>query len=403
MPSHTQSPHGRIKDLPDYSYDDVDYGTMLDVARGRRFRGSLEKLAKSTSERYEPSYIPENTYKVEMGEAEKLGKDKAWMDALRKMVHTGGGKVRVLKEEDGIATITTQHAWGFNMGELKIPKSALKKATILPMQIVQPWTDANGNPVNPDKMQIQPLRARRDYGEIEAEIVKRMMEAAEYYFTKEEMALPKEAHQLFNNQSELYEEASNADKQMSYWLDEMSKRMSLVHYHQMVYGFPQIEYKDKSWVLITTPMKLVQRAREKVDNDYDGDWSLLVDIVRATIGVNKYDEIGEVIRILRQAGMKLARRPKDFFKDSRDDGYRGIHLNIVLPNGHIGELQIHIKPILKARDEELHQGYEVLRNLDTIMRQEGRKDYTPKEKELKDTINDLMKIRFDEVWERAER
>jgi hypothetical protein len=45
------------------------------------------------------------------------------------------------------------------------------------MQMVRPWTDANGNPVEPDKMQIQPLRARRDYGEIEGEIAMRMKEA----------------------------------------------------------------------------------------------------------------------------------------------------------------------------------------------------------------------------------
>jgi hypothetical protein len=721
MPSH-QSPHGRIKELPDYSYDDVDYGTMLDMAQGRRFKGSLTAMerdpryeglwqeleqeiqdsfnkkdsqfvlngtwkkfygkvvgldiyavdgdwvrsnlsvifmhgghgyvhefipqneiwisthhpvdcgcegvsadrrvsanyfksctvheitefkemakgvpyvdahetaniaemelgllpspeaeryvAKSTSERcYEPSYIPENTYKVEMGAAEKLDKSKEWMDALRKMVHTGGGKVRVTKEEDGVATITTQHAWGFNMGELKVPKSVLKKAgNILPMQMVQPWTDAYGNPVEPDKMKIdrkamefptqdamkrylkdhpaadkskhtvkenkkepakkesepyvikdlnpsggifvkhesekrqnavlsdnlttydktadlspddmvviyrgtvkgqdeiaggdfittnkqlakdyagtgkiiekkvracdiiddpseplgeeyiyipkekqkwvkpsdgkkacmQPLRRRRDYGEIEAEITKRMMESAESYFTREELALPAEAHQIFNDQSELYKAASTADKQLSYWLDEISKRLSLVHYHQIAYGFPQIDYKDKSWILITTAIKNTQRAKEKVENDYAGDWSLLVDMVRATIGVNKYEEIGEVIRVLRQSGMKLARRPKDLFKDLRDDGYRGIHLNIVLPNGHIGELQIHIKPILEARDEELHQGYEVLRNIDNIMRSEGRDNYTPEEKELKQTINDLMKTRFDEVWAKAE-
>ncbi len=68
MPFHSQSPHGRIKDLPGYSYDDVDYGTMLDVARGRRF--------------------------------------KAWHN-------------------------------------------------IMPMQLERPWTDADGNPVDPDKMKVE--------------------------------------------------------------------------------------------------------------------------------------------------------------------------------------------------------------------------------------------------------
>lgn len=53
---------------------------------------------------------------------------------------------------------------------------AAKTAVYRPIQMVKPWTDADGNPVEPDEMQMQPLRRRPDYGEIEMEIEKRMKE-----------------------------------------------------------------------------------------------------------------------------------------------------------------------------------------------------------------------------------
>ena len=53
-----------------------------------------------------------------------------------------------------------------------------KTAVYRPIQMVKPWTDASGNPVEPDKMQMQPLRRRPDYGEIEMEIEKRMKESS---------------------------------------------------------------------------------------------------------------------------------------------------------------------------------------------------------------------------------
>lgn len=48
-------------------------------------------------------------------------------------------------------------------------------AAYRPIQMVKPWTDAYGNPVEPIQ---QPLRRRPDYGDVEMEIGKRMKESA---------------------------------------------------------------------------------------------------------------------------------------------------------------------------------------------------------------------------------
>jgi len=129
---------------------------------GRRVR-ALDTLIPSPMGDYQPNY-PQNAYRVQMTEAEKIaeGKDSRWLEDLRRMVQIGGGKVIVKEEKGDNAVITVNHPWGHNMGNLSIPKSALKKAQF---QLVTP------------EPMIQPLRRRRDYGEIEAEIVKRMKEA----------------------------------------------------------------------------------------------------------------------------------------------------------------------------------------------------------------------------------
>lgn len=334
MGHFSPSPHGRIKDLPGYSYDDVDYGTMLDVARGRRFQVA---------------------------------------------------------------------------------------AKYFPMEMVRPWTDANGNPVNPGPIKLQrlrpidysapvaseqmqqPLRGRPDYGEIEMEIEKRMGQIASMiassFFTNEEMSLPKGAHQSVNTPTELFKQAEEADIQMRVWLEEISKKLALRHYHQIKYGCPQIDFDDEGAILITTPVKSFERSEEKVKGEYGGDWSMLIDMVRATIAVDTIGQVAEVLDVLRKSGMKLARRPKDKFEAPDKYGFRNVHLNMVLPNGHIGEIQVHVKSVLKVR-EDMHKFYEVAREIEADAEKAG-KDMTREENIITSEIQKLVTKRYSEAWEKA--
>jgi hypothetical protein len=279
MPNTHSNPHGRIKDLPQYQYGDVDFDTMLDVAKGRRFKGSLIAMDFPTQDAYD-KYMKEHpdadkskhTVKETQKEPAKkepakkhdvveltsiarkkykgnklfggncgqfaLGLAKHLIDIGAKDVKLGliteknddldGNDVDELqKSEPKIYHVFVQHGgkWYDGSGEIDedyISKFAQerygddnpdmwidiavddkarkliewetdwdiswdkfhslfsgKKAwhNVMPMQMVKPWTDADGNPVNPEKTMIQPLRARRDYGEIEGEIAMRMKEA----------------------------------------------------------------------------------------------------------------------------------------------------------------------------------------------------------------------------------
>jgi hypothetical protein len=106
---------------------------------------------------------------------------------------------------------------------------------------------------------------------------------------------------------------------------------------------------EKGGMLFIAPLKDRVRAREKVERQYDSNWSKLLDLVRCTIAVDTWEEIRPLIRALMESGMKLACRPKDRFAEPLDSGYRDLWLNIVMANGHIAEMQIHLKKILEAK------------------------------------------------------
>ena len=383
---------------------------------------------RSTSEKgYEPSIDRANLYKVEMSEAKEVAesmgeKGEAWLEKLRKMLKMGGGKVQKVRDEGGSAVVTMSHPWGINMGTLKVPMKALRVAgNIPPMQMVQPWTDAYGKPVNPGDIKVpysrpveygapvaseqtqEPLRGRPDYGEIEMEIEKRMGQIASIiassYLTEEEAAMPEEAHQLVDTQAELFKQAEEADKQMRVWLEEVSKKLALRHYHQISYGCPKVDFDDEGAILITTPTKKIERSVEKVNGDYKGDWSKLLDIVRATIGVDNIGEVDGVMGVLRESGMVLARRPKDKLTNPDRFGFRNIHMNIRLPNGHIGELQINLKSILKVR-EEMHKYYEMVREVEAEA-EKGGKDLSVEEKVVVGDLVELLLKKYTDAWTKA--
>jgi hypothetical protein len=451
MGHFSPSPHGRIKDLPGYQYGDVDFDTMLDVARGRRFKGFLKNAGiqrgnilfsehdgfsvkginnrrfmynpKTSEILFSGSNIDKSSHAQEWYDVKVKGN---FDDCVRGWIGWGGSyrngvihfappivganintgfDALLMFKRHGASDKTIVRGFGErreqSMEEVLNPSQ--KMATnIMPMQIVKPWTDAYGNPVNPEQMQI-PLRNRPDYGEIEMEIEKRMGRMSSMiissFLTKEELDLPKEVHQIVNTRPELFKAAEEADTQMRIWLEGISKKLGLRHYHQIEYSMPQIDYEDKGSILITTPIKKIERSDEKVKSDYKGDWSLLLDVVRATIAIDAIDKIDEVMRVLRESGMVLARRPKDRFTNPADNGFRNIHLNIRLPNGHIGELQVHVKPMLKAT-EDTHKYYKVVREIEAEAEKTG-KDLTTEEKVVVGEVKKLVSQKYNEAWVKA--
>lgn len=111
------------------------------------------------------------------------------------------------------------------------------------------------------------------------------------------------------------------------------------------------------------PMKTEESASRKVNSKYGGDFSKLGDLVRGSIGFDSVDQLKDGIEKLKAAGLKLATKPDNKFIKPTDAGYRDMNLNFEMPNGVVGELQLHLKPILNAKSEG-HKDYEMTRLLD---------------------------------------
>jgi len=156
----------------------------------------------------------------------------------------------------------------------------------------------------------------------------------------------------------------------------------------------------KGPIIITAPLKGKERSKEKVEADYGGDWSKLKDVVRASVGVDSFEQVEEVVQKLRDMGMELAEKPTDRFANPTSAGYRDIKISVKYPNGHIGELQIHLKSILKAK-EQAHKDYEVVRSIEAKAKKEGREDLTDEEQKVVDEANDKMKKAYEDAWEGA--
>ena len=220
------------------------------------------------------------------------------------------------------------------------------------------------------------------------------------YFSDKERSLPKSVSQPVKDMDGLYKSAEEAQEKMLDWLDKgegVDKEIGARHYTE----YPSDEELSKPGpVLLTAPLKGKKRAQEKVDTDYDGDWSQLTDIVRATIAVDHVDEIDKTMGVLRKSGMKIARKPKDRFAEPTEAGYRDILMNVSFPNGHIGELQVHVKPMLQAKDKA-HKLYEQARNIPTKAKEEGRDTMTDEEMNTVMGLNKQMKGIYDDAWKQA--
>lgn len=107
-------------------------------------------------------------------------------------------------------------------------------------------------------------------------------------------------------------------------------------------------------------LKSEKRVREKVKNDYNGDYSRVTDILAATLVFDTEKEI------LAAAGALKSRKYVVSFKDrwtvSQDSGYRDFKFNIALSNGVISELQLHHRKIAEVNRYLDHSLYEFVRS-----------------------------------------
>jgi hypothetical protein len=97
------------------------------------------------------------------------------------------------------------------------------------------------------------------------------------------------------------------------------------------------------------PDKTDRRIAEKAIIEYDGDLKGVRDVVRSTIVVDTITDVEKVKSAITDR-FTLTRPPKDRFTNPTAEGYRDYLLNVQLPNGMEGEIQLHLRPMLKAKE-----------------------------------------------------
>lgn len=233
-------------------------------------------------------------------------------------------------------------------------------------------------------------------------------------FKKEELALPKEFAQKDKTPEALFESAKKGQAEQLALLDH-GKGIDKDIGATVVRG-DKLSYADsiaavaaaKGPVVQIGPMKRMERSTEKVAAEYKGDWSKLGDVVRANIAVDKAEDVPKVIDALRARGVEFARAPKDRFSNPTVAGYRDAMFNVKYPSGHIGELQVHLKPMLLAKEGGGHALYEATRSLEAKAKVEGRVDaegkprFTPAEKKSWDETMEKSRAFYGGVWSKIQ-
>ena len=231
------------------------------------------------------------------------------------------------------------------------------------------------------------------------------------FFTPEEMGLDKigERQPIAPNAgyAAIHEIGKVADRQLFGVLNNIGKKLGYE-----VYDFGSITPKEmddkleKPGGFVTMgPVKAEERSTEKVNDptEYNGDWSRLIDIARATVAVDSIADAHNVLSSLREQGVKFSRKPKDRLSKTVDDThYRDIMTNIKMPNGCIVELQINMKPMLKAKKYGGHQNYDVMRKIQGDLDAEKREPTYDEELRLKRAIKNSQII-YDKAYEEMEK
>lgn len=181
-------------------------------------------------------------------------------------------------------------------------------------------------------------------------------------FDKDEVAkLPKKVSQPHKNWGDLVKHGTEGLEQFTQQLSGVAKAMGLVEGKKPSDLSPEDWDNDQGYVFVGK-LKGEDRAKEKVEADYDGDWSQLRDMIRATISVPSMEHVKTAMSQLKAVGVELAQQPKDRFSEPTAEGYRDAMTIVKLPNGMLAELQVHVKAMTAAKSKG-HHAYGVARTL----------------------------------------
>jgi Bacterial toxin 3 len=151
--------------------------------------------------------------------------------------------------------------------------------------------------------------------------------------------------------------------------------------------------------MIPPNLKGRARAQEKINADYDGDASQIVDLARSSIVLKTVDQVEAAVAQVKARAKVI--RVKDRF-ERPVNGYRDVLFNLEMPNGHVVELQLHLQGIMTIKNGEGHALYEQVRTIDARVHAEKRAHTTSERQQITE-LNARMKKLYDDAFERAKR
>ena len=149
--------------------------------------------------------------------------------------------------------------------------------------------------------------------------------------------------------------------------------------------------------LIPKTLKTRERSMEKIAADYGGDASRIMDIVRSSVIFETEEQVLEALNILRQ-DMNVLRIKNRF--ESPVNGYRDVLLNILMPNGHIAEMQLHLRSILDVKYKFGDKIYQKIRTIEADAIKEQRDLNADEAKRIEELSNKAKKL-YDEAFEKS--
>lgn len=182
-----------------------------------------------------------------------------------------------------------------------------------------------------------------------------------------------------NDLDELYKQAPVADKELRKIATDIAKQ---------THG-----------EAILVRLKTRQRAEEKLNADYGGDASRVLDISRASIKFDTIDDLYQALaKIDAEPNIKIV-RIKDRFLVPAFGGYRDLALNLKMPNGFISELQLHLKQILAVKKE----GHKLYVEMQTIQRkvETEKRDFTAAELQQTKRLTEQSEALYNQAYASA--
>jgi RNA polymerase sigma factor (sigma-70 family) len=247
--------------------------------------------------------------------------------------------------------------------------------------------------------------APRNWQDPKTEPPKQSTAVFENLFTEEELKLPKEVTHPYKTMEDVYKAAYYAKETFDLALNH-GQGVDKALGGKTVAPKSQEEFmealKSEGPVVIIAGVKGEKRAKEKVQQDYEGDWSKIGDMVRATVAVDDVGSIpvalGKIREYMRSQGWELASTPKDRFSRPTPEGYRDVMMKFAGPNGLTAELQLNTKEMIFAKEGEGHDLYNKSRKIEGRAREEKR-ELTPEEdRELQQLIAEQKRV-YSAAWE----